>query len=515
MRFCSLTASASILALASLVFADAESDVISLTAKNFEESVATEPLMLVEFFAPWCGHCKALAPHYEEAATALKEKNIKLAKVDCVEEGELCQSKGVQGYPTLKVYRDGDATDYTGPRKADGIISYMVKQSLPAVSEVTSENHEEFQKADKVVVVAYLPSSTSEPAPVFSAAAEKHRDDYLFGLSTDEANAEAAGVKPPALVVYRSFDEPRSEFPYPVSDLKVDDISDWVKELAIPIIDEVSGENYAVYANSPKPLAYLFVDPSEDKDKHIDAILPIAKKYKPKMNFVWIDAVKFGDHGRALNLLETNWPSFVIQDLSKQLKYPLDQSKELTPELTSAWIEQYLAGKLEPSLKSEPVPEFQDESVYTVVGKSFEEAVFDDSLDVFIEFYATWCGHCKRLKPIWDTLGDKYAPIKDKLRIAKFEATENDLPASVPFRIQGFPTIKLKLAGSRDFIDYEGDRSLESLVSFVEEHAKNSLELPEVPAEEPVETPVVADEAAQTPVSVPPAAETEITHEEL
>lgn len=53
MRLCSLTASASILALASFVFAEADSDVISLTAKNFEESVAAEPLMLVEFFAPW------------------------------------------------------------------------------------------------------------------------------------------------------------------------------------------------------------------------------------------------------------------------------------------------------------------------------------------------------------------------------------------------------------------------------------------------------------------------------
>jgi protein disulfide-isomerase A1 len=46
-----------------------------------------------------CGHCKALAPHYEEAATALKDKNIKLAKVDCVEEADLCQAHGVQGYP--------------------------------------------------------------------------------------------------------------------------------------------------------------------------------------------------------------------------------------------------------------------------------------------------------------------------------------------------------------------------------------------------------------------------------
>lgn len=46
-----------------------------------------------------CGHCKALAPHYEEAATKLKEKGIKLAKVDCVDQADLCQENGIQGYP--------------------------------------------------------------------------------------------------------------------------------------------------------------------------------------------------------------------------------------------------------------------------------------------------------------------------------------------------------------------------------------------------------------------------------
>lgn len=69
------------------------------------------------------------------------------------------------------------------------------------------------------------------------------------------------------------------------------------------------------------------------------------------------------------------------------------------------------------------------------------------------------------------------------------DATENDLPPSVPFRISGFPTLKFKPAGSRDFIDYDGDRSMESLVAFLEEHAKNSLDIPIVAA--PDETPQV------------------------
>ena len=56
------------------------------------------------------------------------------------------------------------------------------------------------------------------------------------------------------------------------------------------------------------------------------------------------------------------------------------------------------------------------------------------------------------------------------------DATENDLPPTVGFRIGGFPTLKFKKAGSKEFIDYDGDRTLESLVAFVEENAVNSLE---------------------------------------
>ncbi|KAF9268027.1 disulfide isomerase [Marasmius fiardii PR-910] len=503
-----LALSALALSIVSFVAADAEdkpSDVLSLTATDFEAKVNPEPLILVEFFAPWCGHCKALAPHYEEAATTLKGKGIPLAKVDCVDQPDLCQANGVQGYPTIKVFRNGTPTDYTGPRKADGIVSYMVKQSLPAVSEVAASNIEEFKKADKVVAIAYVTSSSQAPAAEFSATAEKHRDDYLFGIVYDEDVQAAEAVKPPTVVVYRSFDAPRSEYPYPIADAKVSDFEEWLKDLAIPIIDEVSGENYGIYASSSKPLAYLFLDPTkEDKEDHIAAIKPIAEELKSKMNFVWIDAIKFGDHGKALNLIEAKWPSFVIQDVQEQLKYPLDQSKDVTPEAVRKWATNYLEGVLEPSLKSEAIPETQDEPVLVLVGKQFDEVVFDDKKDVLVEFYAPWCGHCKRLKPTWDQLGERYAGLKDKITIAKMDATENDLPQSAGFRVNGFPTIKFKKAGTREFIEYDGDRSLDSFIAFIEEHAANDLDVKTVPP-------------AQTDAQVPLSAEekTEDVHDEL
>lgn len=90
--------------------------------------------------------------------------------------------------------------------------------------------------------------------------------------------------------------------------------------------------------------------------------------------------------------------------------------------------------------------------------------------------------------------------IRNVLSSAKMDATENDLPPSVDFRITGFPTLKFKPAGSNEFIDYNGDRSLESLIEFVEEQAVNKLQ-PKAKAssEEPAQPSTSAEHAA-TPV---------------
>ena len=117
MRGFTSLATAGLLSIAALASA---SDVHDLKTDNFKDFISQNDLVLAEFFAPWCGHCKKLAPEYEEAATALKEKNIGLVKVDCTAEADLCKDYGVEGYPTIKVFRGHDNIKaYPGARKAD------------------------------------------------------------------------------------------------------------------------------------------------------------------------------------------------------------------------------------------------------------------------------------------------------------------------------------------------------------------------------------------------------------
>jgi len=458
------------------------SDVHDLKTDNFKDFVKEHDLVLAEFFAPWCGHCKALAPEYEEAATTLKEKNIALVKVDCTEEADLCKDYGVEGYPTVKVFRGLDnIKPYTGARKAPAIISYMTKQSLPAVSTLTADTIEEFKTADKVVLVAYFEADDKTSNETFTSIADSLRDSYLFGATSDTALAKAEGVKQPAIVLYKDFDEGKNTF---TEKFDAAAIEDFAKKASIPLVGEVGPETYAGYMEAGIPLAYIFAETPEERKELADTLKPLAEKHKGVVNFATIDAKAFGAHAGNLNLEVNKWPAFAIQETVKNQKFPFDQTKQITEKDIGSFVQDFVDGKIEPSIKSEPLPEKQDGPVHVIVAHNYGEIVMNDEKDVLVEFYAPWCGHCKALAPKYEELASMYfsSPEFSKLvTVAKVDATAND----VPEEIQGFPTIKLYPAGSKDSpVDYSGSRTIEDLANFIKENGKHHVDAYENKTEE-------------------------------
>ncbi|ORX50846.1 protein disulfide isomerase, partial [Hesseltinella vesiculosa] len=461
---------ASFASISNVMAAD-DSHVLSLTTADFKKNVEGQDLMLVEFFAPWCGHCKALAPEYEKAATDLKDK-IALAKVDCTENQDVCQEYGVQGYPTLKVFRQGEASEYKGSRQHEGIVSYMKKQALPSVSVLDAESITEFKDSDRMVMVAYVDAEDKETRESFDTLAERLRDDYLFGVVTDKDVAKQQEVEEfPTVVLYRQFDDPRLELKG-ADEVKAEKLNEFLKSNSVPLLDQVNGENFMTYMETGLPLGYIFTDNDADRAKLDDIVRPVAKKFKGKVSFAHLDAAQYGSHAKNVGVKEGAYPAIAIQNLDTAAKYPY--SGELDTAALEDFVTKFAAGEVDPTLNSEDIPESNDGPVKVVVGKQFNDIVLDKSNDVFLEIYAPWCGHCKNLAPTWEKLGEQVQAVKDsKVVIAKLDGTENDIPPEVGVRVEGFPTLKFFKAETNEIIDYSGDRSHADLVRFLNEHSSN------------------------------------------
>lgn len=121
------------LLLAGLLAGVSASNVLDLDASNFDSAIGNGKPGLVEFFAPWCGHCKNLAPTYEQLGDAFSHARDKVvvAKVDADGAGKsLGQKYGVTGYPTLKWFdAKGNAEPYEGGRDLDALASFITAKS--------------------------------------------------------------------------------------------------------------------------------------------------------------------------------------------------------------------------------------------------------------------------------------------------------------------------------------------------------------------------------------------------
>lgn len=278
------------------------------------------------------------------------------------------------------------------------------------MSIVTQNNHTEFQNADRIVLMAYLDEKDTANKKTFETFAEGLRDEYLFGLTTDPEAVAAAGIQTPAVVMYKQFDEGRNDL---TGDLTAASVTAFIKEHATPLFDEITPDNFAMYAEANMPLAYLFIPADDEHREHlVETLKPIASKNKGKINFVWIDAKKFSDHGKSLNLQEAKWPAFAIQKIQDGLfskcfvhciprqaslthtepphsfaglKFPLSQKEDANAETIATFVEKFNAGEIKPSVKSEPIPKAQDQPVHVLVADNFEDTVSDLSKDYFVE----------------------------------------------------------------------------------------------------------------------------------
>lgn len=187
--------------------------------------------------APWCTFCQELAPEFELAANRLDAEGIPLARVNCVEEKELCEQYRIPIYPTILAFHRKESLVYNGPRKADAIRSFMKRLRHPTITTLTSlQDVSQFSTEDSVTIVGYIATDDELSKATFSTIAKMYRDVYLFGYISLEAFGRSMKLEKPSIVLYKTFAERVSPYTEAFS---LDKIEDFFEEAARPFVSEI------------------------------------------------------------------------------------------------------------------------------------------------------------------------------------------------------------------------------------------------------------------------------------
>jgi protein disulfide-isomerase-like protein len=104
------------------------SNVVVLTNDDFSIKIKENSLVLVKFYAPWCWHCQNFAPIFEQTAKSVKDQkiNVVLAEVDCTTQTKTCNSNQIEGYPTVKLFKNGNfLSEFRGIRTVENLINFV------------------------------------------------------------------------------------------------------------------------------------------------------------------------------------------------------------------------------------------------------------------------------------------------------------------------------------------------------------------------------------------------------
>ena len=445
--------------------------VLVLDTENFEEAIDTHEFILVEFYAPWCGHCKALAPEYAKAAAELehRDSSIKLAKIDATENQDVAKMFGVAGYPTMKFFRSGQPIAYNGGRRANDIVNWVEKKTTPLTVILNSAAEaKKLIESNDVNVIAYFKDDDHVALKgIMTLAEDLDGYSYKFGITNKPGILSEYNIEEEGVYLLRDFDN-NTPAKYKGKSFMIPDLKFFIHDHALPTLINFNPRLPPRIFASINPSLYLIVSSESDEfDSQKDLATKLAQEYKRKINIVLIDVAIDKNTGFTdffLGFKKTDFPAMRLVH-GMQDKYD-PESGSFSEEKIKKYIGDRIGSKGVGWTTSEKVPEDWDKTpVKVLVARNFNEIVTTYK-NVFVEFYAPWCGHCKKLAPIWEELGEMLKDREDII-IGKMDATVNQLDA---VRIPGYPSLLLFQGTDATNIPFKGDRSLEMILMFLEEH---------------------------------------------
>lgn len=288
-------------------------------------------------------------------------------------------------------------------------------------------------------------------------------------MEDKECAASYGASATPALVLFRQFDSPVVVYS---GNWETTPVIDFMMANSVPTLIEFSEDYIEPIFGQRRPALFLFRSKADSEADFAKVFKEASETLKGEILFV-VSGVSEGIQqrlGEFIGVEEKNLPTLRLLDPADNMKkFTFDgKTNEITVDSLKQFIQDFKGKKLQPFLKSEEIPAESSDPLKIIVGKNFQQVVLDSDDDVFVKYYAPWCGHCKKLAPTWEQLAKETADIPN-LVIGKFDATANEVEG---LEIRGYPTLKFYPKGKKNApIDYDGGRDIEDIKKWLKENS--------------------------------------------
>ena len=421
-----------------------EDGIMVLTDKNFQKALDENTLLLVDFYAPWCGHCKELAPKFVAAAETLKAKNseIRLAKIDSTSHPNVARRYGVADkvHPIIKFFRSQQAIDYKGEKSAEAMIDWAEKKSLPALMQLPElSDVKQFIEDNDIAIIGLFRDQRSWAVSNLVAVAENLDGfGFTFGITSNKDVFDTYEVKNDDIMMYRSFDGARFDFKGKRG-WNVEEITNYIISNSMPLLVEFSPKYAPRVLSSDKGTVYFITSSKAPEFFNIKEVAGnIAKDWKNKLTIVLVDIEEEGnrDFIPRLGVKEEDLPTVrFAYSLHQKYSPPTNDLSEIK---IRSFITEVQSGRIQPNqyTKSEEIPEENKGPVKILVGKNFHDIVTGNK-KTFVFFYTPDCKTCLDIQPIWEQLGEDFKD-RHEIQIAKMDCSQNEVDL---VEITHFPTV--------------------------------------------------------------------------
>ncbi|KAL1369795.1 hypothetical protein HN51_000151 [Arachis hypogaea] len=323
--------------------------VLVLDESNFDSAISSFDHILVDFYAPWCGHCKRLSPELDAAAPVLAtlKDPIVIAKVDADKHTGLAKKYDVDAYPTIMLFNHGVPVEYRGPRKAELLVRYLKKFAASDVAVLDSDSAvktfvEEAGEFFPIFIGFGLDSSMMEKLGI------KYKKNAWFSVAKDFSEDLMVLYdfdKVPALVSLNLKYNERSTFYGPFED---EFLEDFVKQNLIPLAVPVSRDTLKlIQADGRKTVLAIVDDEDEERSKELVKLLKAAASANRDLIFGYVGVRQMEEFAEKFDI-GTKLPKLVVWDNSDEyLSVVGFESIEEEDQATqiSKFVEGYREGK--------------------------------------------------------------------------------------------------------------------------------------------------------------------------